>query len=272
MVSVKNIVIAASLLLNGVVAAPVLDREQGAAAVDIRAIDKIPVQSRNLNEAPVAAFGVSKAKDQKAKTPAPKPKTPAPKPKTPAPKPKTPAPKPKTPQPQPKPKPKPTTPQPTKPKTCKLKKPRSLERREGPLKPAKSAKDINEDMYVLSATGEVVVTNLSGCTALFLWDDKDRPSVFHIFCGDETAKAWEAIDKVGRAAKAYSIVASKESRYKNTKKEIVNYAENEGWPALKEDIQGLYDLDATSKTVLKLIAKAGSRTITPIRYPNPNCQ
>jgi len=148
---------------------------------------------------------------------------------------------------------------------------RSLERREGPLMPAKSPKDINEDIYVLSAEGKVVVTNLSGCTALFLWDASDKPSVFHIFCEDEVEKTWEAINKVGRKAKAISIVASSLERYNNTKMEIVEYAKAEGWPALHEEDEELYELPPPDK-LYKFIATAGSKTITRVLYPRPDCE
>lgn len=42
----------------------------------------------------------------------------------------------------------------------------------------------------------VAVVNLSGCTAVFLWDSNNIPSVFHILCGHERYDAAEAYRKV----------------------------------------------------------------------------
>jgi type IV secretory pathway VirB10-like protein len=268
MVSFKQFLIVTSLLLSRIAAAPLPTSELSVVAAEVRAIDNFAIESRDLSDHSIVDIQARKTKSKKPK--ATKPKTGKPK----TPKPKTPKTK----------KPKNPT-KPTKPKkpangaACPMKKPkdpknpknpRSLERREGPLKPAKSDQDIGEDMYVLSAKGKVVVTNMSGCTAIFFWDASDIPSVFHIFCGDETDKTWEAIDKVGSKAKAFSIIASDKKRYENAQKEIVGYAENEGWGKLEETKQELYKTDKSGKTVLKFTATAGSRTITEAKYPNPN--
>jgi hypothetical protein len=135
---------------------------------------------------------------------------------------------------------------------------------------ASSPLDISEDTYVLAASGKVIVTEMSGCTAVFLWDEKNHPSVFHILCGDETKKAWVAIDKVQRKAKAFTIVASDQKRYNNAKKEITEYAENEAWPALHEEHFPLYKLDPTNKKWHTFTATAGSRSITTGTMDNPH--
>lgn len=250
MVNVRFSVILTTLLLERITAAPLSDRTLSIATVEARGVHDLYVGSRNTNGAAVIQVEARKAKDQEPKMPKPqtsKPKTP----------------KPKTPKP----------PKPSKPTTCVVKstRPRGLDRREGSLKAAKSAQDIGEDMYVLSADGRVVVTNLSGCTAIFLWDASNKPSVFHVFCGDETAKAWEAIDKVSSKARAYSIIASRLDRYNNAKKEIVDYAASEGWEPLEEQSETLYKVDKSDKTVLKLTAASGNRHIVRLPYPNPNC-
>lgn len=222
MVSDKNFIIGASSILSRAVATPLPEHELSVSAAEVRDIDNWPRNSNVVFVPNIKAGSVKKQTPEERK-----PKT-TPKLKT-TPRPKTPPSKPPTPK---------TTKATTtkKPKTCKIKpkKPLDLERREGSLKPAKNPQDIDENKYVLSASGTVVVTNLSGCTALFFWDEDSKPSLFHIFCEDESAKTWEAIDKVGRKAVAYSIVASKKIRYDNAKKEIVDYAENEGWPVLIE--------------------------------------
>lgn len=118
--------------------------------------------------------------------------------------------------------------------------------------------------------GKVVVTNLTGCITLILWDASDIPTFFHISCGDEVEKTWQAIDKVGSRAKAYSTVASHEGRYKNAQKEIEDHAKSEGWAELEESKEELYITNFSGKMVWKLSATAGNRTITSAEYPKPN--
>jgi hypothetical protein len=289
MLSLKHLCFITYILLSGVAAAPLPTNELSVATVDkvlavnyfktksrdlsdgtvveiaaaeIRGTSDFAIESRDLIDASMFDVEVRKVNPKSTK----KPKKPEPtkpkKPTTTKPKKPTIPKKPKSPK-------KPNT---TDGAVCSIKKPGGLERREGDLRPAASAENIDEDMFVLAATGKVVVTNLSGCTALFLWDADNKPSVFHMFCGDEIKKSWQAIDEVGRKAVAFSIVASDKDRYKNTREEIVNYAENEGWPTLTEMLvekEEFYEIDRSEATRLKLVATAGSRTIERIAYPNP---
>ena len=240
MVAIKQLLLATSLLLSGVTATGVgfITSDLGVAAPEVRAVEDFAIKSRDLHDEEEIVKRVPMPKKTKAKTPK---KTKA------------------------------KTPKKTKAKACawkpKTKKTRSLVRREGPLVVATSQTDINEDMYVLSASGTSVVTNLSGCTAVFLWDANNVPSIFHIFCGDEKDKSWEAIDKVGSAAKAYSIVASLQARYDVAKKEIVDYAAGEGWTALTEQVERPYRVQKGK--LVKLTVKSGSRTITRTTYDAP---
>lgn len=157
---------------------------------------------------------------------------------------------------------------------------RSLKRREGPLRPATSQLDINEDLYVVNAKGKSVVTNLSGCTAIFLWDSNNVPSIFHILCGDETPKTARAMEIVNGnqfTTKAYSILANDPLRYNNVKKQIVDYAEGMEATKPKEIPLDLYKVDGSQKNgsdrlrwLTRARTESGSTYVLVDEVVNPN--
>jgi hypothetical protein len=184
MVSVKRIIIATSLLLSGVVAAPFPGDALSAATVGVSTTNLIVHDPHDLHEA--SAVEIEARKDKKAK---PTPTKGRPAKATPA--------KLKT---------TPTTDFKKDPKACPIKpgkgKPKKpVQRRSGRMTSTKDFNNILEDKFFLATSlktaTSVTVNDLSGCTALFFWDDTFRPSAYHIFCGDEKTKAKIAAETVG---------------------------------------------------------------------------
>jgi hypothetical protein len=90
--------------------------------------------------------------------------------------------------------------------------------------------NILEDKFVLAnslkAATSVTVNDLSGCTALFFWDNTFRPSAYHIFCGDEETKAKLAAETVGElelGANGVAILAGHEDNLNAAKAGIKAY-------------------------------------------------
>ncbi|KAF1948506.1 hypothetical protein CC80DRAFT_584842 [Byssothecium circinans] len=169
MVSVKNLFIAASLLLSGVAAAPFPASTLSVAAAEATAtIDDFAIESRDLND--VSVIDIEVRKDKRKDLSA----------------------------------------------VCPTNKPHSLERRA--LNKGKDPNNINENQFVpaieLGVGKTAAVINLSGCTALFIWNKNDVPSVFHIFYGNEEKDAKTAIEiaEETSGATAVSIVAAKKKR------------------------------------------------------------
>ncbi|KAH6629786.1 hypothetical protein C7974DRAFT_413546 [Boeremia exigua] len=184
MVSVKRIIVAASLLLSGAVAAPFPSDALSAATVGVGTANLILHESRDLYEA--SAVEIKAKKDKKVK---PTPTKGKPAKATPS-KPKT------TPNKDPK----------KDPKACPIKpgkgKPKdSVQRRSGRMTSTKKLDKILENQFVLAmnlnGATSVTVDDLSGCTALFFWDKVFRPSAYHIFCGDEKMNARKAAETIG---------------------------------------------------------------------------
>jgi hypothetical protein len=184
MVSVKRIIIATSLLLSGVVAAPFPGDALSATTVGVSTTNSIVHDPHDLHEA--SAVEIEARKDKKVK---PTPTKGKPAKATPA--------KLKT---------TPTTDFRKDPKACPVKpgkgKPKKpVQRRSGRMTSTKDFDNILEDKYFLATSlktaTSVTVNDLSGCTALFFWDDTFRPSAYHIFCGDEKTKAKVAAETVG---------------------------------------------------------------------------
>ncbi|KAF2477205.1 uncharacterized protein BDR25DRAFT_300224 [Lindgomyces ingoldianus] len=82
---------------------------------------------------------------------------------------------------------------------------RSLDRRTF-TKAAPDPNNILENTYIVGPNYKskgytsATVSDLSGCTALYIWDKAFIPSVFHIFCGQERADgkaAGEMVDELG---------------------------------------------------------------------------
>ncbi|KAH8719378.1 hypothetical protein GQ44DRAFT_712296 [Phaeosphaeriaceae sp. PMI808] len=82
---------------------------------------------------------------------------------------------------------------------------RSLERRTF-TGAASDPNNILENTYIMGPNYKskgytsATVSNLSGCTALYIWDKDFIPSVFHIFCGQERADgkaAGEMVEELG---------------------------------------------------------------------------
>jgi hypothetical protein len=248
MVSFNQLFVATSIILSEVVAVPFPVSKQSVAAAEVRAIEKFAIESRSLNDVSVVDISVREIKPKTAK--------------------------PKTTKPQPK--------KPTQPKTaangaaCPTKKPkgpRDLERR-GPLIPGDHPDNIEENQFIfagkLKGVSEVSVTNLSGCTALFFWDDRNVPYVFHVFCNEEEKKAFEAAGKVGRfmgGDNGVSIVAGSKEKFLHAKAGITRYNTEAG-----KDIKfftepkpknGLYsEEDTKGPNKYNITAKVGDATRT----------
>lgn len=302
MVYIKQIIVITSLLLGGALAAPVPDHGPSVVDSDIRAHDGLALEAHEFNNALVVDI---EARQKKTKTPVVT-KTKAPKPVASSATPKKPTASSAAPK-------KPTAssaaPKPSATKTPSAsgskitsapstktsaasgtkvassacvrptKSPRSLERREGHLRPTENQMDINEDLYVLNAKGESLVTNLSGCTALVLFDGNNLPSIFHMFCGDETSKTERAMEIVNGntfTTKAYAIIANDQKRYDNAKKEIVQYAKGMEAKEPSEIKQALYKVEGQErdgserpKWLTRAKVTSGSTTIVVDKYLNP---
>lgn len=173
MVSVKQVFIATSLLLSGVAAAPFPTSDLSVTAAEIHAINDYAIESRGLNDNSVVDIEARKSKSNISKTPKPKKPTKPKGPKTPA-----------------------------NGAACPINKPkgsRDLERR-GAFVRSTDPNNIDENKFILSTgvkSTTVTVTDLSGCTALFFWDKNFKPSVFHIFCGEEKVRVPDAAERVG---------------------------------------------------------------------------
>ena len=213
MVSVKRIIIATSLLLSGVVAAPFPSDALNAATAGVSTTNSVVHEFRDLYEASAVEIEVRKVKKAK-----PTPTKGKPAQATPA-KPKT------TPKKNPK----------KDPKACPIKagkgKPKKpVQRRSGRMTSTKDFDNILEDKFVLATSlktaTSVKITDLSGCTALFFWDDTFCPSAYHIFCGDEKTKAKLAAETVGElelGTNGVAIVAGNKKKQDDAKAGIEAY-------------------------------------------------
>ncbi|KAJ4355020.1 hypothetical protein N0V95_003291 [Ascochyta clinopodiicola] len=178
---------------------------------------------------------------------------------------------------------------PVKPGKGKPKKP--VQRKSGRMTSTKDFDNIPEDKFVLATSlktaTSVKITDLSGCTALFFWDDTFRPSAYHIFCGDEKTKAKLAAETVGElelGTNGVAIVAGDKKKQDDAKAGIEAY--NAGVEAdfkikVLENKSKIYD---ESKTVQKkasdplmsfsITARVGdsSMTLNPVLGPGVSQQ
>ncbi|KAK2604300.1 hypothetical protein N8I77_007243 [Diaporthe amygdali] len=106
--------------------------------------------------------------------------------------------------------------------------PRTLERAQKTEKTDGEYKlDENEWITALKVKSgdKISVINVSGCSAVFLWNENDIPSVFHIFCGQEEAdgkKAAQTLGDMGSQVEPVSvtIAAMDEGRFNTIRTQI----------------------------------------------------
>ena len=216
MVSVKKLLVAASILLSEVTANPLPGSERSITSAEVQSVNAYAIDSRDLND--VSALDIEiPSKDKRALIP-----------------PKTTVKEPVTTHPDDAPvvaKPDAETPAnnnpaeaappvrlgstPEKPAACRRFATRSeLVARAGRLSPASNKNAIDENQYVTAnkvGGGSASVTNLSGCTALFFYDRSNVPSVYHIMCGQEyelSRDAAEMVNEIGKDRNGVKIVSA----------------------------------------------------------------
>lgn len=253
MVSLKKLLIAASILLGEVVAAPHSSGELDTTGVKVRTVSDLVLASRDLQDTAVVNINIDRSKEKrggaskshsgtskktKSKSSTPKKKKTDTLDKTPV-------------------KHAPAGADGT---ACAYKPKKKLTRRDG-LKRASNKDDIDENEYVMAVRKgeEASVTNLSGCTAVFFWDYNKVPSIFHIFCGSESTLAADAIDRVldfGIDPVSVSVVAAKESRRTRAEEAIASV-----YPGIQFIDEPLYD---ESKTKTKSDGSIGDRYVLTV--------
>lgn len=278
MVSVKKLLIATSLLLSEAAASPFPASKQSVAAAEARTANDFAIEARDLNDVSVADIEAP-SKDKRVVVPL-KPVTgpkvpvhpevppveappagtrpdgegPAPGTKpdgesSPGTKPDENAPPPRLGQ------------EPEKP-MCKLSK-------RGDLYQGSDVNAIQEDQYMMAGrvrNDPATVTELSGCTALFFYDSKFRPSVFHVMCGEEKQRGNEAAQKVKNARldtdnKGVRVMASDATRYNNAVEGIKEVLPN---IEVVNPVTDLYDDTPTKGTTtrVKITSTPGSTDVT----------
>ncbi|KAI8624405.1 hypothetical protein F5Y19DRAFT_491043 [Xylariaceae sp. FL1651] len=123
---------------------------------------------------------------------------------------------------------------------------------------------LEENQWVLSNVvkrGDVVsVVDVTGCDAVFLWDENSIPSAFHIFCGDEAADGAAAVKMVeDEPAKVY-IGAGTQAHYNALKAAI-----KASFPSLGDDkfVREIYSLNQLpSGKAYKFETVAGTTGVT----------
>jgi hypothetical protein len=121
------------------------------------------------------------------------------------------------------------------------------------------------------------VTDVSGCSVVYIWNSKNIPSIFHIFCGTQVPAAGSQADEQGDAALAaekagdtdctptyVTIAADSMRRYNEIKNAITKkFKEREGVELKETDFKEyIYNLDQLGPDKRFLFTNtAGSRTV-----------
>lgn len=138
--------------------------------------------------------------------------------------------------------------------------------------------ELDENEYILSnqlQPGDTVrVINLSGCTAVILWDDYDMPSVFHIYCGSETddaAEAYRKVDAAGLWGFTHTTIAAAEPAYRdNAATALQQCAPTRDLPIVEPFPYRLRDATSSygnrGRVMLTIKAGDSSRTVKKAEY------
>lgn len=133
-----------------------------------------------------------------------------------------------------------------------------------------------ENEWVLSnkvKSGDTVsVVDVTGCNAVYFWDDNNIPSVFHIFCGVEQTDGAAASNKVEDAVSVF-IGAQTQDHYDTLKKAIMasfsnlkddpNSCQTDTYGQDGDFFKDIYGGDALpSGMAWKFSAKAGNQKVT----------
>lgn len=131
---------------------------------------------------------------------------------------------------------------------------------------------------------EIEVTDVSGCSAVLIWNSKNVPSVFHIFCGaqaagqggeGDAAKAAVIASETDCAPVHITIAADKESRYETIRDILRKKFSDRGDADLDkvEDFTPLYyDLEEVKDNLRwKFTAIAGTRKVEKTKINRSEC-
>lgn len=135
------------------------------------------------------------------------------------------------------------------------------------------------------AGDDIEVTDVSGCSPVFIWNQKNIPSVFHIFCGAQSAGQGTPGDAAAAAKIAgdtdcapvhITIAADSQDRYNAIRSTLQTTFRDRGDADLQDTdftpmVYNIKELGTDNDKRFKFSATAGTRHVEKTTIPQSEC-